>query len=101
MRRAFLIGLSAFAVSCAAAETPAPTPAPPVVAQPAIEAAAPAGVMAPACSGVLVQGGLVICTGEPGSHFTVAGTRLTVSNTGTAQFGLGTSAPPMLGWCSR
>lgn len=96
MRRAVLAGLSALAVACAAAETPAPTPAPApgtdAAPQPAETAAAPD------CGGVLVQGGLVICTAAPGSSFTVAGTTLTVSDYGTAQFGLSTNAPPVIGW---
>ncbi|MDF1807221.1 MAG: hypothetical protein P1U60_12660, partial [Hyphomonas sp.] len=107
MRRALLTGLATFVVACAAAESPAPTPAPdmaPVpaapapVAEPEIETETPVQVIAPTCDGVLVQGGLVICSAEPGSTFTVAGTKLTVSEMGTAQFGLSTRAPSVVGW---
>ena len=40
----------------------------------------------------------MICSAEPGSTFTVAGTKLTVSEMGTAQFGLSTRAPSVVGW---
>ena len=104
MRRVWLAGLSALVVACAAAESPAPTPGPIPETEPtpypAPEPVAevPAESAAPDCGGVLVQGGLVICSAEPGSHFTVAGTKLTVSETGTAQFGLSTRAPSVVGW---
>lgn len=76
MRRALLAGLSTLIIGCATAETPAPM-----------------------CDGVLTQGGLVICTGAPaGSVFTVAGTRLKASEIGSAQFGISTSAPSVIGW---
>ena len=65
---------------------------------PGTPAAPGADALAPDCGGVLVQGGLVICRAEPGSRFTVAGTRLTVGETGTAQFGLSTAAPSVIGW---
>ncbi len=108
MRRALLTGLATFVVACAAAESPAPTPAAPDMAPvpaapapvvgPEIDTGTPVQVIAPTCHGVLVQGGLVICSAEPGSTFTVAGTKLTVSEMGTAQFGLSTRAPSVVGW---
>ena len=88
MRRALLAGLPTLIMGCAVAETPAPT------ASQDNTAITPA----PMCDGVLTQGGLVICTGAPGSVFTVAGTRLKASEIGSAQFGISTSAPSVIGW---
>ena len=53
---------------------------------------------APTCSGILKQGGLVICTGEPETSFTVAGVTLMTGSTGHAQFGLRRNAPSVIGW---
>ena len=50
------------------------------------------------CGGALTQGGLVICRGAPGTKFTVAGTTLTADASGTAQFGIATDAPSVIGW---
>ena len=72
----------ACASSHAAAETPAITPAPP----------------AATCNGVLTQGGLVICHGAPGMKVTVAGRTIPADDSGTAQFGIATNAPAVIGW---
>ena len=45
------------------------------------------------CSGALVQGGLVICTGTPGTRFTLGDITLTADDTGAVAFGLGRRAP--------
>ena len=52
------------------------------------------------CDGALKQGGLVICHGVPGTVFTVAGRKLTADASGSAQFGLATDAPSVIGWSS-
>ena len=52
------------------------------------------------CGGALTQGGLVMCRGAPGTKFTVAGRSLTADESGTAQFGLRTDAPSVIGWSS-
>jgi murein DD-endopeptidase MepM/ murein hydrolase activator NlpD len=54
--------------------------------------------ISPACDGALTQGGLVICHAEPGETITVAGIRQVVDSTGTAQFGINTNAPSVIGW---
>lgn len=41
------------------------------------------------CDGALVQGGLIICKGTPGTRFTLGGTTLTADETGAVAFGLG------------
>lgn len=53
-----------------------------------------------ACDGALTQGGLVICRGAPGTVFTVAGRKLTADASGSAQFGIATDAPSVIGWSS-
>jgi murein DD-endopeptidase MepM/ murein hydrolase activator NlpD len=53
---------------------------------------------APTCGGVLVQGGLVVCRGVPGETFTVAGLTGKTASDGSAQFGISTSAPAVIGW---
>ncbi|MEZ5997505.1 MAG: M23 family metallopeptidase [Hyphomonas sp.] len=63
-------------------------------------AAAPAAPVEETCDGVLKQGGLVICRGAPGAVFKVAGRTLTADTSGTAQFGLRTDAPSVVGWSS-
>ena len=52
----------------------------------------------PTCDGALKQGGLVICHAAPGETMTVAGVRQVVDDTGTAQFGIRTNAPSVIGW---
>ena len=52
------------------------------------------------CDGALTQGGLVICRGAPGTVFTVAGRKLTADASGSAQFGIATDAPSVIGWSS-
>ena len=52
----------------------------------------------PTCDGAFKQGGLVICHAAPGETMTVAGVRQVVDNTGTAQFGIRTNAPSVIGW---
>ncbi|WP_290930078.1 M23 family metallopeptidase [Hyphomonas sp.] len=52
------------------------------------------------CDGALTQGGLVICHGAPGTVFTVAGRKLTAGKSGSAQFGIATDAPSVIGWSS-
>jgi murein DD-endopeptidase MepM/ murein hydrolase activator NlpD len=52
----------------------------------------------PTCVGALKQGGLVICHAAPGETMTVAGVRQVVDYTGTAQFGIRTNAPSVIGW---
>ena len=52
------------------------------------------------CDGALAQGGLVICYGAPGTKFTVAGRTIAADASGTAQFGLPTDAPAVIGWKS-
>jgi murein DD-endopeptidase MepM/ murein hydrolase activator NlpD len=52
------------------------------------------------CDGALTQGGLVICRGAPGTVFTVAGRKLTADASGSAQFGITTDAPSVIGWSS-
>lgn len=52
----------------------------------------------PTCDGALTQGGLVICRAAPGETITVAGVRQIVDSTGTAQFGISTTAPSVIGW---
>lgn len=85
MRHALLGLLAALgSAACAAAET-----------SPSAEN--PAGAV-PACGGVLTQGGLVICEGPEDTAFTVAGVTLTTDASGTAQFGLPTDAPAVIGW---
>ena len=64
------------------AETP---PAPALEIQPVT--AAPES-----CDGVLVQGGLIICKGTPGTRFTLGATTLTADETGAVAFGLGRKA---------
>ncbi len=59
------------------------------------QAATPAS---PTCGGALKQGGLVVCYAAPGETMTVAGVKQVVDDTGTAQFGINTSAPPVIGW---
>ena len=63
-------------------------------------ATAPAPPVQESCGGALTQGGLVICRGAPGTQFTVAGVRLTADASGSAQFGLPTDAPAVVGWSS-
>ena len=58
-------------------------------------------IIAPQCGGVLTQGGLVICTGAPGTVFTVAGETLSTDATGSAQFGLSRAAPSVIGWSTN
>lgn len=84
MSRIFLLAGFLLSAACAAAETPAPAPDP----------------IAPVadCGGVLVQGGLVICHGAPATEFTVAGITLPTDEAGSAQFGLATDAPSVIGW---
>lgn len=41
------------------------------------------------CGGVLVQGGLIVCTGTPGTRFSLGSTTLTADETGAVAFGLG------------
>jgi len=60
----------------------------------------PAPAIQDSCDGVLTQGGIVICRGAPGTVFTVAGKKLTTDASGTAQFGLRTNAPSVIGWSS-
>jgi murein DD-endopeptidase MepM/ murein hydrolase activator NlpD len=50
------------------------------------------------CGGVLKQGGLVICKGAPGEAFTVAGIKQVSDAAGSAQFGIATDAPAVIGW---
>ena len=45
------------------------------------------------CGGVLKQGGLVICAGEPGDVFRFGAVELTADQTGTVQLGLGQRGP--------
>ena len=52
----------------------------------------------PTCYGALTQGGLIICRAAPGEEITVAGVRQIVDSTGTAQFGISTQAPSVIGW---
>jgi murein DD-endopeptidase MepM/ murein hydrolase activator NlpD len=54
----------------------------------------------PTCDGALTQGGLVICRAAPGETITVAGVRQIVDSTGTAQFGISTTAPSVIGWAA-
>ena len=56
------------------------------------------GPATPVCGGALAQGGLVICRAEPGEAITVAGVTQTADSTGTAQFGINTNAPSVIGW---
>lgn len=65
---------------------------------PAADAVPSVSPIHPACDGVLTQGGLVICTGTPGETFTVAGIKQVADDTGSAQFGIRTNAPPVIGW---
>lgn len=105
MPRLFLLAAVLLSAACAAAEapdTPAETPeeqsetgtVTEIIEAPAPAIAAPAA----ACGGALTQGGLVICQGTPGTAFTVAGKTLTAGEDGSAQFGLGTAAPAVIGW---
>lgn len=72
--------------------------APPMAgAETSAEAAAP---VQETCDGELTQGGLVICRGAPGTVFTVAGRKLTADASGSAQFGIATDAPSVIGWSS-
>ena len=61
-------------------------------------AASPALPINNSCDGVLAQGGLVICRGAPGTKFTVAGVTVPADASGTAQFGIATDAPKVIGW---
>lgn len=45
------------------------------------------------CSGILKQGGLVICEGEPGDVFRLGAVEIAADETGTVQFGLAQRAP--------
>ena len=65
---------------------------------PAAEAVRSASPAKPVCDGVLKQGGLVICSGAPGETFTVAGIKQVADSSGSAQFGIRTNAPPVIGW---
>ncbi|MEZ5952841.1 MAG: M23 family metallopeptidase [Hyphomonas sp.] len=60
----------------------------------------PAPVIEESCDGALMQGGFLICRGAPGTVFTVAGRALTTDASGTAQFGLRTDTPAVIGWSS-
>lgn len=44
------------------------------------------------CAGALTQGGLIICTGSPGTRFTLGDVTLTADDTGAVAFGLGRNA---------
>jgi murein DD-endopeptidase MepM/ murein hydrolase activator NlpD len=46
----------------------------------------------------LKQGGLVVCTGVPGTVFTLGAARMRADTAGTAQFGLAVDAPASLRW---
>ncbi|WP_375209678.1 M23 family metallopeptidase [Hyphomonas jannaschiana] len=63
-------------------------------------AVAPAPATTESCDGALTQGGLVLCHGAPGTVFTVAGKKLTAGKSGSAQFGIATDAPSVIGWSS-
>ena len=52
----------------------------------------------PVCDGALKQGGLVICSGAPGETFPVAGIKQVADSSGSAQFGIRTNAPSVIGW---
>ena len=67
----------------------------PARAETAAVSATPVGE---SCGGALTQGGLVICRGAPGTKFTVAGLTLTADASGSAQFGIATDAPSVIGW---
>lgn len=86
MRHALLFALAAMGAACATAEAP--------VKDETTQIQMPA----PECGGVLTQGGLVICQGPADTVFTVAGVKLTTDDSGTAQFGLSTDAPSVIGW---
>lgn len=59
-----------------------------------------AGQVLERCDGILIQGGLVICYGTPGTKFTVAGVTIPADASGTSQFGIATDAPTVIGWSS-
>ncbi|KCZ52834.1 M23 family metallopeptidase [Hyphomonas pacifica] len=84
MRRVLLLALAAMGAACATAESPVKHKA--------------TQLSAVECGGVLTQGGLVICQGPAETVFTVAGIKLTTDESGTAQFGLSTVAPSVIGW---
>tara|TARA_R110002020_G_scaffold406378_2_gene616400 strand:+ start:48997 stop:49902 length:906 start_codon:yes stop_codon:yes gene_type:complete len=60
--------------------------------------ATPPPAATPVCDGALTQGGLVICHGAPGETFTVAGVKQVADAAGSAQFGISSKAPAVIGW---
>lgn len=69
-------------------EQPVPPPPPPIVT--ALDESAQADT--PSCGGALVQGGLIICRGAPGTNFQLGDTVLTTDTSGSVSFGLGRKA---------
>ena len=69
-------------------EQPVPPPPPPIVT--ALDESAQADT--PSCGGALVQGGLIICRGAPGTDFQLGDTVLTTDASGSVSFGLGRKA---------
>ena len=69
-------------------EQPVPPPPPPIVT--ALDESAQADT--PSCGGALVQGGLIICRGAPGTDFQLGDTVLTTDTSGSVSFGLGRKA---------
>ena len=65
---------------------------------PAADAVRSGSPAKPVCDGALKQGGLVICSGAPGETFTVAGIKQVADSSGSAQFGIRTNAPSVIGW---
>ncbi|MFN7056061.1 M23 family metallopeptidase [Hyphomonas sp.] len=68
---------------------------------PDAEAAPSPEPAAQACSGILKQGGLIICDGAPGDVFHLGSVTLTADETGSIQFGLARQAPLSLGVRAR
>lgn len=52
----------------------------------------PIDAQSASCDGVLVQGGLILCKGIPGTRFTLGSTTLTADDSGAVAFGIGRKA---------
>lgn len=82
----------------------APAEAPAQPPQPEISQPAPTNISVEAkmpCSGIFRQGGMLVCSGPPGTVMRVGNVTLTTDESGTAQFGVSRSSPLTLGWESQ
>ena len=82
--------------------TPAEAPAPPP--QPEISQPAPTNINSEdemPCTGVFRQGGMLLCSSEPGTAVRVGSVTLTADESGSVQFGISRSSPLTMGWESQ